>query len=65
MDRLIDRFMDFLSGKLEHDIDKNIREPTSLHSRYEAGEISKEEAKAELKIIEDRIYARKMNQGDK
>ena len=58
MDRLIDRIMDFLSGKLEHDINKNIRDLTSLQSRYEAGELTKEEARAELEIIEQRVYGR-------
>ena len=58
MDRLIDRLMDFFSGKLEYELDNNIRQVIRLHSRYEAGEITKEEARAELEIIKQRVYGK-------
>ena len=58
MDKLIDRLIDFFSGKLEYDLDRSIRQTVSLHSRYEAGELTKEEARVELEIIKQRVYGR-------
>ena len=53
----MDKFMDFFSGKLEYELDHNIRKLDSIESRFKAGKISKEEAKAELEAIKDRAYA--------
>ena len=48
---------DFLSGKLEYELDSTLRQIDRLELNYKTGKISKEEAKAELVTLKRRAFA--------